>query len=284
MQHLEWKILAPVNLARDVSAFVDHAAAVADEVDGRITFLHADQENTSIAHEWPARIASNFETVVVPGHPAEVIPDYARSMEPDLLVMDPGSFLSWKSFWTPSLTSRILASWNGSVLLTGRKNARPSPIRRILGYLMLDQSDKFLLQELEALKIRSGAELILLNSVPEISEGMLLDMFPRGDRPLSRPRALEAMSEVCSGLDVPNKGIVKFGSPYDAIRTVARQYSVDLVAAARPRRRQPPGFCLDARSLLLKLPCPLLSTGSRSRGVSNNLCADSQAVYAGSRI
>jgi hypothetical protein len=72
--------------------------------------------------------------------------------------------------------------------------------RRILCVLTLDGTDSPTILQAQVLADRSGGELMLLSTVPEVSEGLLYDAIAGSGCPLSMNLAVERIrrsAEVC---------------------------------------------------------------------------------------
>jgi len=114
----------------------------------------------------------------------------------------------------------------------------------------------------EALAQRSGGELILLSAVPESSEQLLWEAIPGSDRPLSRKLALERIREIGNTLSVPYKTSVMTSSLNRCVRVAARQHAAGVVVASDFARGGTYPYGLDVRSVLRRLPCPLVSVAA----------------------
>jgi len=265
-----WQVLAPIDLALDSEGAVEHAINICSVVGGELTLLHVSHQSwfQGGGGGWPrnafneVRTKCDIHRVVLPGSPPETISRYAEFINADLLAMTTERHRRWSHFWRNSVTEDVLGRTLRRVCITdpglADRDNRFSG-RRILCVLSLDGTDDSLLWQAEELAQRSGGELILLGVVPGIDEGLLLETVPGYDRPLSSQLAAERLQAVGKGISVSHKTLIMSGSEYNCIRVAAEEQSADVVMAARPSPGQTESTFLAVRTLLRRLPCPLVS-------------------------
>ncbi len=268
--HKSYKILAPVDLALNAGASVEYATGVANAMEAELMLLYVikpgERKQASRA-AWPpspvdgSRKYFDIDRIVLPGDPVRTIVRYADFVDADLILMPSDRFRENLCFWQRSVTARVMELTGRPLWVTNRKGSIHDDFRyeRILCALHLDGTDEPVLNHASNLARRYGAELIVWATVPEISEGMLHDVHPMLNMPLSRMDATERMERLVKNLLVPYQTCVMTGSSYSAIRSAVRENAADLVVAARafPSHTRP--YHLDMRSLQRLLPCPLLT-------------------------
>lgn len=262
-----WKVLAPIDLSVDPEGPVEHAIDIAMALDANLTLLHVGDQRW-----WPSNAFTktgadcDIHRLILPGHPAKTIARYAEFINADLLAMTSENCGRWSRFWKQSVTRDVMGYTRRQICMTDIRSTDADyrfSCRRILCALSLDGTDDPLVTRAEALAQRSGGNLILLGVVPGIDEGLLLESITGFDRPLSPSLAVERIGTLGKGISVPYRTSVMMGSPYKCIRIAAREHNVDVVMAARSTPGQTQSNCLDMRSVLRGLPCPLVSiTGS----------------------
>lgn len=275
-----WKILAPIDLGVDSEASVEHAIDVTAAMSADLTLLYVANRNSSKQARritWPTNLLGGsrkylkVRRVVLPGSDTpESIIRYADSVNARLLLMTSESLGRGARFWRRSLTADVMAATRTPVWVTDLRSVGLDyrfRCRRILCALQLDGTDDAVINQAEALAQQCGGELILLGTVPEISEGLLQEVLQSRNRPLCRNRALEQIQELAKGLSVPYEASAMIGSPYACTRMAVRDHKVDLVVAARavPKRIAP--YCLDMRSIRRQISCPLLSVAIGSPAI-----------------
>jgi nucleotide-binding universal stress UspA family protein len=266
-----WKVVAPIDLSADPEGPVDHAINIASAMRAELSLLYVvDQRWHKRGHRlgWPpnalskAQAGCDIHRLVLPGNSAETISRYAEFMKADLVAMTSENYGRWTRSWKHSVTGDVMESTRRPVCITDLRSADTAyrfRCRRILCALNLDGTDDPLVLQAEALAQRSEGELILLGVVPEIDEGLLLGAIPGLDRPLSANLAVERVRELGKGISVPCGTSVMIGSPYKCIRVAAREHAADIVMAARPSPGRTESYCLDMRSVVRGLSCPLIS-------------------------
>jgi nucleotide-binding universal stress UspA family protein len=270
-----WKVLAPIDLAVDPEGSVDHAINIATAMRAELTLLYVvDQRWYKRARRlaWPRNALGRTQTpctihrLVLPGDAVETITRYADFIKADLVAMTSGKYEQWTSFWNHSVTGNVLEITQRPVCVTDLRLVETNyrfRSRRILCVLNLDGTDDQLILQAESLAQRSGGELILLGVVPELDEGLLIEAIHGVDRPLSANVAVKRLRELGKGIFVPYKTSVMMGSPYKCISAAAREHTADIVMAARSSPGRMESYCLDMRSVLRRISCPLVSvTGS----------------------
>ena len=268
-----WKILAPIDLSINAEGPVEHATNIALAMGAELTLLYVVDQRCNSRRgrlRWPSNALNDVLTdcavhrLILPaGNPAETIARYAEFINADLLAMTSEHYGRWSRFWKHSVTRDVMRCTKRPLCVTDLRSADADyrfRCRRILCMLSLDGTDDQLLLHAQALAQRSASDLILLGVVPEIDEGILLETILGFDRPLSRKCSLSsAFGCSVEGISVPYKTSVMIGSPYNCIRIAAREHSADVVMAARPSPGRTESNCLDMRSVLRRLPCPLIS-------------------------
>ena len=271
-----WKILAPIDLSIKPDGPIEHAINIALAMGAELTLLYVvDQRGNSrrARLSWPLNALKDVLTdcavhrLILPaGNPAETIARYAEFINADLLAMTSENYGRPSRFWKHSVTRDVMRCTKRPVCVTDLRSADAEyrfRCRKILCTLSLDGTDDQLLLHAQALAQRSASDLILLGVVPENDEGILLETILGFDRPLSASVAVERIRVLGEGISVPYETSVMIGSPYSCIRIAAREHSADVVMAARPSQGLTESNYLDMRSILRKLPCPLISvTGS----------------------
>jgi nucleotide-binding universal stress UspA family protein len=267
-----WKILAPIDLSINAEGPVEHAINIALAMGAELTLLYvADRRcnNRRSRLNWPSNALNDVLTdcavhrLILPaGNPAETIARYAEFINADLLAITSEHYGRWSRFWEQSVTREVVRCTKRPVCVTDLRTADAGyrfRCRRILCMLNLDGTDDQLLMHAQVLAQRSASDLILLGIVPEIDEELVLETILGFDRPLSPSVALERIRVLGEGLSVRYETSVLIGSPYNCIRMAAREHGADVVVAERPSQGWTESNYLDMRSLLRKLPCPLIS-------------------------
>jgi nucleotide-binding universal stress UspA family protein len=267
-----WKILAPIDLSIDAEGPVEHATNIALAMGAELTLLYVvDQRCNSRRGQlrWPSSALNDALTdcavhrLILPaGNPAETIARYAEFINADLVAMTSEHYWRWPRFWKHSVIRDVMSCTKRPVCVADLRSADVDyrfRCRRILCMLNLDGTDDQLLLHAQALAQRCASDLILLGVVPEVDEGILLETILGFDRPLSPSVALERIRVLGEGLSVRYETSVLIGSPYNCIRMAAREHGADVVVAERPSQAWTESNYLDMRSLLRKLPCPLIS-------------------------
>jgi hypothetical protein len=136
--------------------------------------------------------------------------------------------------------------------------------RRVLCVAGLEGQDAGLLQQAQEVAARSGAELILLHVVPEVSEGLLMfGIEGSGGRPLSVQLAREKLAELTASIPMPVTTSVMIGPPAKCIGLAAREHAADLVIAPRVARHarfeRGGAYTADLGASLSRLNCPMLT-------------------------
>ena len=265
------KVLAPIDLAVAPEVPVEHAIRAASAMGAELTLLYvADRRQHSPASriEWPrnalgrTRTHCDIHRRVLPGRPAETIARYADLSGADLVVMTSENCGGWKRFWKRSVTAEVMASTRRPVWIADWRSMAAGyrfDCRNVLCVLTLDGSDDPVILQAEALAQRSGGELVLLSAVPESSEQLLWEVIPGLDRPLCGKLALERIREIGNTLSVPYKTSVMTSSLNRCVRVAARQHAASVVVASDCARGGAYSYGLDIRSVLRRLPCPLVS-------------------------
>ena len=267
-----WKILAPIDLSINPEGPVEHATNIALAMGAELTLLYVVDQRCNSRRDrlrWPSNALNDVLTdcavhrLILPaGNPAETIARYAEFINADLLAMTSENYGRWSRFWKHSVTRDVMRCTRRPVCVTDLRSADADyrfRCRRILCTLSLDGTDDQLLLHAQALAQRSASDLILLGVVPEVDEGILLETILGFDRPLSPSVAVERIRVLGEGISVRYETSVMIGSPYNCIRIAAREHGADVVMAARPSQAWTESNYLDMRSVLRRLPCPLIS-------------------------
>ena len=271
-----WKVLAPIDLAYDPEAAVEHAIHVATAMDSELTLLYVANQLRPAGDNllaWPqnalaaGRTPRGIRRRVLPGKPAEMIVRYAELSDADLVLMTSENCGGWKRFWKHSVTAEVMASSHRPLWVIDWKAVDDDyhfKCRTILCVLNLDGTDEPVVKHAESLALRSGGELIMASAVPENGEHLLHEVIGGTNRPLSAQLALERMGAIGAGLSAPYKTSVMTGSLNRCARLAAQQHSADIVVAssAAPGSMSANGF--DIRSVLRQLPCPVVSVPHNS--------------------
>lgn len=266
-----WNFLAPVNLATSPAVQVQSAIEVAAAFDAELTLIHVVEDRTSPPDPrlvWPQNALTGDGRLscvhrrILHGEVAETITRYAELGGADLVWMATRNCGGWQRYWKRSVTAEVMASIRRPLWLADQRlvdAASKFNFRAILCLLSLDGTDGSVLSHAEELAQRSGGELILLNVVPEYSEPSLYEEIPRKpSRPLSRNLAVEGIHQFGEGLSVPYRTAVMIGTPERCVLRAARAYSADVVVTSSRYPVSAYRNRLNVRSVLRKLPCPLV--------------------------
>jgi len=271
-----WKVLAPIDLADDPEAAVEHAIHAANAVDAELTLLYVASQRQPAGDNrlgWPqnaltaGRTPHGIRRRVLPGKPAEMIVRYAELSDADVILMASENCGGWKRFWKHSVTAEVMASSLRPLWIIDWKAVEDDfhfKCRTILCVLNLDGTDKQVVRQAESLALRSGGELILASAVPESGEHLLHEAIGGSNRPLSAQLVLERLGAIGGGLSVPYKTSVMAGSLNRCARLAAHQHSADIVVASSAEPRSMSTNAFDIRSGLRQLPCPVVAVPHNS--------------------
>jgi len=273
-----WKVLAPIDLADDPDAAVEHAIHVATAMDAELTLLYVANQLQAAGDNrltWPqnalaaGRTPRGIRRRVVPGKPAEMIVRYAELSDADLVLMTSENCGGWRRFWKHSVTAEVMASSHRPLWIIDWKAVDDDyhfKCRTIVCTLNLDGTDEPVLQHAESLALRSRGELILASAVPESGEHLLHEAIGGPNRPLTAQLALERMGAIGAELSVPYKTTVMAGSLNRCAKLAAQEHSADIVVASSAAPDSMYANGVDIRSVLRQLACPVVS-------VPRNSCA-----------
>jgi nucleotide-binding universal stress UspA family protein len=275
------KILAPIDLDRNPRAAVVHAVHASRYFGGDLTLLHVLDEKRwrrGGPFEWPseARDAAGecrIRKVVLSGPVAQTIAECAETLDADIISAVTHRTRGWTRLWKPSLADQIVGGTERPVCVANAKAVGREPVfrnGRILCVLALDGTDGPVLRFAEALASRNGAELVLLNVVPEQSESLLAHGIAWASRrPLSRSCAAQRMRETARVIACRHITAIVAGPTEASIVRAVREYDTGLAVAGRQVSYSVDPCSADLRTLFARISCPVVcvTTQSRSAGV-----------------
>jgi nucleotide-binding universal stress UspA family protein len=263
-----YRIVAPVDLSaseEDLEPPIRYALGLAEATGADLRLLDVSPKGrprATFPKAWrAAQECSRVTCVSVSGTPSSTITGYADFVNASLLLLGK-SGSRWRPWWKRSVSAQVAAASSRPVCV-----AEPAALRRqpslqggpILCAATLDGGDYPVLEEAERLALRTGAELILMAVVPEISEALSIEAVLGPYRPLSAALAETRLERLTADLQVPCRTLVKTGSPYRCIAKVARDAGAGMVITARRSPQFRLGWCLDLPRLRSMLRCPVVS-------------------------
>jgi nucleotide-binding universal stress UspA family protein len=274
------KILAPIDLSAKAEPAVEYAVDLAHVLGAQLTLLHvtdADSDRT----EWPpyafdTGLPGGVERFVARGSVAGTISAFAEYVDAGMILMTSENRDRWTPFWKHSVTGAVLGSTTRPVLVAGlRKADSHFCCQRIVCVLSLDGSDEAILRQAEELTRRTRSELILVAAVPEPSVGLYYEAGFGANRPLSTRLAAKRLREAGRNLSVLYKTWVSTGSLPRCVDLAAREYSPDLVIAARGKLNM---------EIVRRVHCPVLfvTTPKTTAGTFNERIQELQFAKDGS--
>lgn len=181
-----WKILAPVDLTAESDSFVRYAINAANALQAELILVHVIEKlwyRSSRRVGWPASALgghspeTDIHRLLLSGDISETIAQYADFIEADLLLMNRGRRIPWRSS-----TDRVIELSQRPVCIAANpSSATTFDLRssRILSVLRLEGCDAPVTEHAQEIAIRSNSELVLLCTIPT----MLQDSLSRaGDR------------------------------------------------------------------------------------------------------
>jgi nucleotide-binding universal stress UspA family protein len=265
-----FRIVAPVDLSaseEDLELPIRYALGLAEATGAELRLLYVSPKGrprAAFPEAWRAaqECSAHVTCATVSGTPAATITGYADFVNASLLLLGKTAAPRWRPSWKRSVSAQVAAASSRPVCV-----AEPSALRRqpsfqgrpILCAATLDGGDYPVLEEAERLALRTGAELILMGVVPEISEALSIEAVLGPYRPLSATLAETRLERLAADLQVPCRTLIKTGSPYRCIAKVARDAGAGMVITARRSPQFRLGWCLDLPRLRSMLGCPVVS-------------------------
>jgi nucleotide-binding universal stress UspA family protein len=273
------KILAPIDLSAEAAPAVEYAVDLAQVIGAQLTLLHVTDVGSDRT-EWPPYtfdtvLPGGIERFVARGSVAGTIAAFAEYIDAGMVLMTSENRNRWTPFWKHSVTGAVLGSTTCPVLVAGLPKADSHfRCRRIMCVLSLDGSDDAILRQAEALTRRTRSELILVAAVPEPSVGLYSETGFGANRPLSTRLAAKRLREAGRNLSVLYKTWVSTGSLPRCVDRAAREYSPDLVIAARGKLNM---------EIVRRVQCPVLfvTTAQTTAGTFNDRVSDLQFAKDG---
>jgi hypothetical protein len=181
----------------------------------------------------------------------------------------------WRRPWKRPFADQIAGATERPVCVTGAKaigSGASFRSGRILCVLTLNGTDGPVLELADTLARGNGAELVLLNVVPEQSESLLAHGIARVPaRPLSRRYAAQRMCEAARVISCPHTTAIVDGSPEASILRAVRECGAGLVVAARPLGYDTDPFSPNLRALFTRISCPVLCVPTQSRNAERGI-------------
>lgn len=259
-----WKILAPVDLGSQAEARVQHALNLAEATQGDLTLLYVIDEDSKRAQpvEWPVnammpRCGYNVRRLVLTGRVRETVAEYAETLDADLIAVTTRWGPWWSRLRRKPLVRNTAKPVERAVCLTRLSDPIPTAeFKSIVCVVNLDGAENGLIEFSREMAQRSGATLIYLHVLPEMSEGALAYGVAGSDRPLGKEVAEDRLRELTARLSVPYLTAIRTGSAYASIAKLAREHKADLVIIGRSEASL---SALDPDAVLSRAPCPVMS-------------------------
>lgn len=262
----KWNVVAAVGLERNTDGQIRYAIETAASLPANLTVLYVGPDRI-FARRMSHSDGGSGEALLEKS-PAHSIVRYAHAVEADLVLLTDDHFGTRNRFWRPTAAQEVMRLTPKPVMAAAHclhdgvmdePVARAWPYRVILCALSLDSSDRTVIDHAAAIAQTWDAELVLLGIVPPIDDGLLAEMRPATTRPFCPKQAANRLQFQASRLSVPNRTIIRIGSPDKAIAAVSQECEADLLIAARAFPHGTGAFHPNLNSLRRKLRCPILS-------------------------
>ncbi len=265
------KLLLPVDYSDRSLTAAEHARFIAKQCGSQVTVLHVKEPRTDEDDGQAARRAAvanlllkdlDVTSVELPGHPADVIVQYAREHSYDLIVMPTRGHSALRLFLLGSVTAKVLHDtetpvWTG-VHCEQEVGAPLTEVRHVVCAVDLGPQSETVLRWAGDFAQRFGARLTVVHA-----SAQLVPTFGVVHDPEFRAHLAELMSAQLA--DLLRKTVIAAetrlasGEPARAVVEVARESKSDVLVIGRT----PPGLMgrlrATAYAIIRQSHCPVIS-------------------------
>lgn len=272
------KILFPVDFSDSCFGAARYVEFYAGEFEAQIMLLHAVEmgEHTLAEELLPARRAAldafmaeeykyfNVERVCAAGEPADVIADYVRRWQPDLVMMPTHGLGAFRRLLLGSITAKVLHDLQCPVWTGAHADDAPAlekiHCHRVLCALDLDERSGAVLDWGRRIADEYQAELGIVHATSDFS-GNYLAMAIKGELDKSvAEHATKQIEALQKSAGSHGQVFLKAGNPADVAACAAKEFDADLLVIGRHTGKEGGGFPRNnGYDIIRDSPCPVLS-------------------------
>lgn len=271
------RILLPLDTTRDSRQAIRYGDGVAAALEADLRLLHvasgdgaADRRGRTGARSeeagpLPARAPAQAGLV------AETIVEYADYVDADLILMPTRGRGLLGQILFGSTTMDVLRIADRPVWAVkpeAIRSERPVRCKRILCGVELGATGESVLNYAAQWAAAWGGELLIAHAVPEISEAMLTlyGLDESGEIELLPEKARRSIAAMATTLGVRCEVEAQVGDAAGILRTLAKQWSADVVIVGRGRGTDARRLGANVGDIIAQAPCPVIAYAERSRG------------------
>jgi nucleotide-binding universal stress UspA family protein len=250
-------------------------AQMADELDLRLTLLHACRDKADMATA-ESKLRSFFpeathytgtQRVVLPTDVLSAVDQLRQDQPVDLIVAPSSDPLGLPHPWHHSLRAELLKQERAPLWTMGRDihttvlNRRT---RNVGCWIDLDASDRRHLSMAFSYASTVGAKLHLLSVMPDVNEGTLVSTL-YSDSPLYRDGVVRDIQDLVGWVPVKPEVHVRPGSPSRTIPQLVRDLQLDMLFVGKNNALQSGWIKNSLRSVVNRCACPVVCSDGTPR-------------------
>jgi nucleotide-binding universal stress UspA family protein len=251
-------------------------AQLADELDIRLTLLHACTDGKTSVAEGEAKLRSFFpeaayyqgtQRVVLSTDVLSAVKQVRREQPVDLVVAPSSDPLGLPHLWHHSLRAELLARECGPVWTMGQSihstvlNRRT---RNVGCWIDLDNSDNRHIGLAFTYASVLGAKLHLLSAMPNVDEGTLASSL-YSDSPLYPDGVVESIQDLVGWVPVKPDVHVKHGVSGRIVPQLARDLNLDILFVSKRNALRSGWMKMSLESVVDRCPCPVVCSDGVAR-------------------
>lgn len=272
------KILFPVDFSKGSIAAARYVEALAGRFQAELMLLHVvgDGEHTLASELYAARKAKldgfledelNYLTTrreCVVGDAADKIIEFARSWQPDLVMMPTYGLGHFRRLLLGSTAAKVLHDLECPVWTDVHSTATPPlediTYRRILCAAGLDQQSACALHWAAFLAGEYQAELGIVHAVPAVEAAAPARFLDEEFSASLKSEARKRIMTMAGAINTKAAIFIEAGEPARVVADVAQRFGADLLVIGRHARAGLAGHLRhNAYAILRESPCPVLS-------------------------
>ncbi len=251
-------------------------AQLADELDIRLTLLHACGDAKTSVAEGESKLRSFFpeatyyqgtQRVVLATDVLDAVKQVRREQPVDLVVAPSSDPLGLPHLWHHSLRAELLAHECGPLWTVGQSihstvlNRRT---RNVGCWIDLDNSDKRHISLAFTYASSLGAKLHLLSAMPNVDEGTLVSSL-YSDSPLYPEGVANGIQDLVGWVPVKPGIHVKPGNSGRVVPQLARDLNLDILFVSKRNAVRSGWLNLSLGSVVDRCPCPVICSDGVAR-------------------
>lgn len=262
------EMLIPVDFSAASMVAIRYGRTLARGFEASVTLLHAGAPEEQARRKLEEIACAEFgvppfTAVALPGDPARVIVDYARSRKSDLIVMSTHGYGPFRRLLLGSVTTAVLDETECPVFtgahLEETVASRGARFDNVVCAVDLGPKARDIAAWAGEFATAAGGRLFLVHVVPDL--GAAAGDYFRADANLAPvQQAAEELAEMREALHLAAKVIVAGGAISDAIRLQVSELRADVLVAGRGTRTGRIGrLRSNAFDIIRTAPCPVIT-------------------------